>query len=339
MSNSCQISIILPCYNVEDYIGKCLESVFAQDLSEVKYEVICVNDCSTDGTQKIIKNFQNEHKNLVLIDHETNKNLGASRNTGLKRATGKYVWFVDSDDYLTENCLATILSQLENNQLDILEINSQLTNPNDNHLFLEANYKTDSDVIEGTDYLKQLIDTPYWGRKVEVWRRIYKKDFLTANNFTFSESLFGVEDVIYFYKTMVLCKRFKHLSQYCYVYRNDSANSITNSNKNLGIKIAARIVVTLEVIEFLRKDINLNDKRIKNKAIQSYQWSLKKFMKKIFVLDPKNLTEYFNKIAPFDGYIKKQLPCFRANFISNRLLVKTINAIFVQLKKIIRLLK
>lgn len=328
-----KLSIILPSYNVGEYIGDCLNSIYTQDLLEVDYEVICVNDCSTDGTPEIIRQYQSKHLNLFLINHEVNKNLGASRNTGLLYAKGKYVWFVDPDDNITENCLSIILSELENNELDILEINSNLTNPKENPLFLEANYNADSIVMNGYDYLKQLINTPYWGRKVEVWRRIFRKDFLDVNKFTFSESLFGVEDVIYFYKTMVLCKRFKHLAHYGYVYRNDRADSMTNSSKNKGLKLAVRIVVTLEVIEFFKNDILINDDEFKQKAIKTYKWSLSKFIRKIFLLDAENLNGYLTKINPYKPYIIKQLSWFKAILISNRLLVKGINAIFVPLKK------
>jgi len=329
-----KLSIILPCYNVSKYITQCLNSIFSQNISEQDFEVICVNDCSTDNTAEIIQLFQTKHKNLILLHHDVNKNLGASRNTGFRHARGKYVWFVDSDDYLADNCLAVILSELETCTIEIIEINSHLTQPQTNPLFIEANYKSDSEVITGIEYLSQLIKTPYWGRKVEVWRRIFSSEFLRKNNFIFSETLFGVEDVIFFYKTLFECQKFKHLSTFGYFYRNDSVNSMTNSCNNRGLKLAVRIIVTLEVIEFFRKDSHINDPEFKQKAIGTYQWSFNQFIRKIYLLDSENLSGYFAKIEPYNSYIRKQLIWYKAFLISNRLLLKGIMVIFAPLKKI-----
>ncbi len=334
MSEEIVISLILPCYNVEKYIDECLHSIYSQDISEKTFEVICVNDCSTDTTEELILTFKEKHNNLTLLKHDVNKNLGASRNTGMLKAKGKYVWFIDSDDFITEYCLSNIIFELEKNELDILEINSYLSNMQVNPLFLEANYTTDSVVMSGYNYLRELINTPYWGRKVEVWRRIYRREFLVANRFTFSELLFGVEDMMFFYKTIVLCKRFKHLANYCYVYRNDNSESMTNSNANLGSKLAVRIVATLQVIDFFKNHILTDDAEFRHKAIYTYRWSFKQFSRKIFLLDSKNLNGYFEKLNFFIPEIKTHLSCFEANLISNRLLVKLINVIFVQLNKI-----
>jgi glycosyltransferase involved in cell wall biosynthesis len=333
-----KLSIILPCYNVSAYISQCLNSIYSQKLSEEEFEVICVNDCSTDNTVEIIQSFQAKYKNLKLLHHDVNKNLGASRNTGFKYATGKYVWFVDSDDFLADECLPLILSELEINKLEIVEINSYLTKPETNPLFLEANYKSDSKIMCGGDYLKELLNSPYWGCKVEVWRRIFLKEFLQKNSFTFSEILFGVEDVIFFYQTFSICQRFKHLSIYGYIYRNDSVESITNSPKNRGLKLAVKIIVFLKVIEFFRNAVFFTNYE-KIKAIETYRWALKKISRKIFLLDTDNLKMYFFKIYPFNQYICNQLTWFESKLILNKLLIKSINAIFVPIVKIHKLFK
>lgn len=95
-----KLSIIIPFYNVKQYIAQCLDSVYRQDIPEEEYEVICVNDASPDHSRDIVLEYQKRHKNLVLIEHEHNKKLGAARNTGRSIARGKYIWNVDSDDYI-----------------------------------------------------------------------------------------------------------------------------------------------------------------------------------------------------------------------------------------------
>jgi glycosyltransferase involved in cell wall biosynthesis len=107
-----KLSIIIPFFNVEKYIAECLESVYNQDIPEEEYEVICVNDCSPDHSRDIVLQYQQKHPNLILIEHEENKMLGAARNTGLRAARGEYVWFIDSDDYIEKNILGKLLSKL-----------------------------------------------------------------------------------------------------------------------------------------------------------------------------------------------------------------------------------
>ena len=104
-----KLSIILPCYNVERYIADCLDSIYTQDLTEDEFEVICVNDCSTDGTREVIENYAS-HSNLTLIDHAENLTAGGARNTGIKAAKGEYIWFVDPDDMVKLNCLHELCS-------------------------------------------------------------------------------------------------------------------------------------------------------------------------------------------------------------------------------------
>ena len=104
MKNNLSVSFIVPFYNVEQYIAKCLDSLIDQDIPESDYEIICVNDCSPDNSRNIVIEYQKKHTNIILIEHETNKKLGSARNTGLSKAKGQYVWFVDSDDWILSNC-------------------------------------------------------------------------------------------------------------------------------------------------------------------------------------------------------------------------------------------
>ena len=105
-----KLSFIVPFYNVEKYIGACLDSLYAQDIPEEEYEVICVDDCSPDNSKSIVKEYQKQHANLVLIEHPSNKGLGAARNTGIRAARGQYLWFIDSDDMVCSNVLSEIFS-------------------------------------------------------------------------------------------------------------------------------------------------------------------------------------------------------------------------------------
>ena len=104
-----KLSIVIPAYNVEQYIGNCLDSIFNQQIETDMLEVIVVNDGSKDGTEDIIKQYASQHPNLIYISQE-NQGQSVARNTGLKRATGDLIWYVDSDDATTENSIQTIFS-------------------------------------------------------------------------------------------------------------------------------------------------------------------------------------------------------------------------------------
>lgn len=105
------VSIIIPVYNVEQYIEQCLSSIYAQDISEDIFEVIAVNDGTPDNSMSIVKTIASQHKNLVIINQE-NQGLSVARNTGLDHAKGEYIWFVDSDDWLTKDSLSIVLDTI-----------------------------------------------------------------------------------------------------------------------------------------------------------------------------------------------------------------------------------
>jgi glycosyltransferase involved in cell wall biosynthesis len=118
-----KLSFILPCYNVTPYIGRCIESIEHQDIPQSEYEVICVDDCSTDDTVQKIKEYQAKYPNIQLICHEVNKTAGGARNTGIDAAKGEYLWFVDPDDAIVENVLGDLSKQIEKLKVDILFFN------------------------------------------------------------------------------------------------------------------------------------------------------------------------------------------------------------------------
>lgn len=117
-----KISIILPVYNVAKYISDCLSSLLCQDISKEDYEIICVDDGSTDGSVDIIKEYIIDNNNIKLVSQE-NSGVCIARNNGFKIATGKYIWFVDPDDYISSNCLGKMIELLEVKSADLITFN------------------------------------------------------------------------------------------------------------------------------------------------------------------------------------------------------------------------
>ena len=116
------LSIIVPVYNVEKYLSKCLDSLLAQDIPISDYEIIIVNDGSTDSSLVIAESYSQTNSNIRVIS-QLNKGLGGARNTGIRSSEGKYLFFVDSDDTIQKNTLKPLLECMESKKLQVLRFN------------------------------------------------------------------------------------------------------------------------------------------------------------------------------------------------------------------------
>ena len=207
------LSLILPTYNVEAYLGKCIESCLNQDLPKSEYEIIVVIDGSPDHSINIAKRYQENNDNIKIITRE-NGGLSAARNTGLKAANGEYVWFVDSDDSITENCLKAIYEEMTQYNLDALWL--KWCNMNKFHniipLYDCTLCKEDDEIHEGLDFMCSVMGIYYF-----AWSFVFKRNFLIDNGFLFKEGLF-YEDTEFAYRVLPAAKRIKLFCKVCYTY-------------------------------------------------------------------------------------------------------------------------
>lgn len=155
---SLRLSFIVPFYNVEPYIEECIRSLYAQDIPWKDYEVICVDDCSPDGSRAIVERLQKEYPTLQLLTTPENLRQGGARNMALDVAKGKYIWFIDSDDYIQTNCLAALLKQAEEEDLDILDFDFSADAAQH---YRKNEVSFDMGPCTGTDYV---FDQRYGGR-------------------------------------------------------------------------------------------------------------------------------------------------------------------------------
>lgn len=163
-----KLSIIVPVYNVADYLPKCLDSLLVQDLPQNEYEIIVVNDGSTDNSGNIAQQYADKYANITLIN-QANQGLSGARNTGIKCAKGDYIQFVDSDDYLEENVLGGLMTQVEKDNLDVLRFKYQNVRINNESKEYEVfkPYKLDSflfdnyssSVTDGISFLNERFGT------------------------------------------------------------------------------------------------------------------------------------------------------------------------------------
>ena len=112
------LSIIIPVYNGAKHITNCLNSIWAQDLCADDYEVICVDDCSTDNTVEVLNKISKGNKNLRVIKNNANRRAGGSRNHGVLEANGKYIVFIDADDYFHKKALLNVIEVLKKDPND-----------------------------------------------------------------------------------------------------------------------------------------------------------------------------------------------------------------------------
>ncbi len=228
-----RLSVIVPFYNVERFIEQCVRSIYEQDIPQEEYEVICVDDCSPDNSLAVVKKLQQEYPTLHIICHDSNKCQGGARNTGLKASRGRYIWFVDSDDYIEPNCLKKILNQAEKEDLDILQFAYQRENGHHNLLLDDR-----SKILTGEEYLFG-DNTPKWiDRICGPWCQVYSKTFLLTNAILFVENV-QYEDTDFILRAYLIAEKVQFLNVYGYNYRINS-HSVTQSGLS-PLKLAWRV--------------------------------------------------------------------------------------------------
>ena len=217
-----KVSFVLPCYNVERYIADCLNSIYTQDLPEEDFEVICVNDCSTDGTCMIIEEWQAVHSNLHLIHHPKNMHVGIARNTGVKHAIGKYVCFVDADDYVPKNAMKKLFLNAIADDLDVLLYNNVIDYKGE--ILKERIMYPDSCVMSGGDFVEKCLNGDI-GKLGSPWAKLFNRSFLLNHSIWFSDLVYS-EDAAFVWEVMICAKNVKSVSDIGYVYRgNDTSFS------------------------------------------------------------------------------------------------------------------
>ena len=212
-----RLSIIVPFYNVEKYIEQCIRSLYNQDIPHDQYEVICVDDHSPDGSRAIVERLQKELTSLLLLLLlPENRKLGGARNEGLKVARGKYIWFVDSDDYVAPNCFKALLDAAEQSQVDMLHFD-YFSVCNEKAQAMVQPYEEDG-VVSGEDFFVDESHELWYQRCPVVWRRLHRRDFLLDNQLYFVEKMM-YEDTDLSMCMFALAKRVKHMEYAAYYYR------------------------------------------------------------------------------------------------------------------------
>lgn len=301
-----KVSIIIPIYNSEKYLNRCFDSILNNNYKNL--EVITVNDGSKDNSQKIIDEYVEQYPKIFKSIEQKNQGIGAARNNGMKKATGKYIMFVDNDDYIDKDYINTYVNEIEREDLDVII----------------SGYRRADD--EKTLFSVTLDNKYEWSKYVSIapWGKIYKKEFLDNNDIKFMITPIG-EDVYFNLKVNTRSDKIKvidYIGYNWYFNGKSVTNTITNKIKNI------------DVIKLLNEHYgavkdNINDKNrdiltmyFGELIIQFNQWYCKK-------TSYKDISSFYEKTFKwFDEHFpnNKKVKYFRlskGDREKNRFIIKT----------------
>ncbi len=260
-----KISVIVPIYNVEKYLGACLDSIIAQTFSDI--EIICVNDGSTDCSADILADYAQKEHRIKIINQE-NKGLSGARNSGIKIATGEYICFVDSDDRLPSFSLKTLLQIAEASRSPVVMSEKVACQPilMSGSVHWKVHKKVMPDFVQNRHIFSS------------AWNKIYRTDLI--RNHPFIEGIY-FEDWPFLTSLMGQINQFATTDTPCYIYRNDNS-SITRSSFNLkkvdsyltGMRFVYESFQTKPDLIWAQKRMAVAAKMLINKVYHSHDKSL-----------------------------------------------------------------
>lgn len=277
------LSIIIPVYNVEKYIGKCLESCLNQDLPEEAYEIVVVNDGTPDNSMSVVEQFRYRHTNIRIVERE-NGGLSAARNTGLYVAKGEYIWFVDSDDTIAGNCLGYLLATATGKRLDVLCFGLSLIFPDGKADVFPINHEESGKVYKGILFLCNV------SMPASACIALYRRDFLIDNGLRFIEGILH-EDQEFTPRAYSLASRIAYLdrSLYCYYQRG---GSIMKSSRNVK-RCRDLLTIADSLYSFVQDNIEPNT------------CAFRHIMRKVYFCVTQSLAFYQREAFPLSEYREK----------------------------------
>ena len=246
-----KLSIIIPVYNTEAYLSRCLDSCLHQDLSMDQYEIIAVNDGSTDRSLEILKDYERRYTNIHVYSQE-NKRQGAARNYGLTKASGGYIWFVDADDWIENNCLRKLTSSLDG-IIDIFIFPGFCSDNEHESVYSRFQHRLNTNIYDCYLY-------------VAPWGYVFKRTFLLENNIVFIEKVV-YEDNEFIPKAFHKAKRIKCLNEAFYhCYQNETSTTRSFSKQ----KCLDLLSVANQMCDYVNNHISENSwKRFFSQYIKS----------------------------------------------------------------------
>lgn len=232
-----ELSIIVPIYNVEDYLEECLESLY--NIKNIELEIVLVNDGSKDNSFKIMEKFKDMYPEKTVLINKENGGLSSARNAGMKAAVGEYISFIDSDDFIDVDEFERFFKEGQKDKLDVIVGNMRYYTPEKtgDPLFRSDMIKN-SGILKGVDFFWELFQKPKCFRE-EVVDDIYRREFLLKNDIWFNENIVH-EDSEFTPLVYLKAEKIRYIDRAFYFYRQRTG-SIMN-------KVSEKSIVSLESI-------------------------------------------------------------------------------------------
>lgn len=302
------LSIIIPLYNCENEISQCLQSIIDNIESSGQYhnqiEVIVVNDGSTDNSFAIVRELSGKRKYLKIISQQ-NMGVSCARNTGMKKANGKYIWFIDADDYIAKNSISNLLKIATENDLDMLFF-SHINGYSEalSNYTPTQNFNNLSEIISGKEYIGNYQYAPY------AWHYILKNDFVTKTNVRF-EPKRTMEDTMFTTAILLFANKIASVDAECYYYitrRNSITHSTNTAHQN---KLIDDYIYVAQYLNTILKDLENGDHyiRIADRRNSFIFFTLIKVLK----FAPQRIKEVVTllrqkKLYPFNSLLSNNYP-------------------------------
>ncbi len=222
-----KLSIIVPVYNVKNYLDECLQSIL--NINGIEKQIICIEDCSTDGSSEMLFEKYGAIEDIEIYKNEGNMGLSFARNQGLRYAKGQYILFVDSDDYLNSMEIENLIETMNQNALDILyfdvkEFSDGIIIKSNDKRIRKGKYNLD----QGTAIFDQMVKNgEMFG---SVWSGIYSKAFLDEHNIRFINGILH-EDMPFTFKALLCAKRVEVCGVVGYFYRQRQNSILHQTNQ------------------------------------------------------------------------------------------------------------
>ena len=246
-----KISIIIPVYNSERFIGRCLESAMRQTYKNI--EVICVDDGSTDNSSKIIKE-KAECDNRIIFIEQQNQGVSIARNNAINRSTGQYIMFLDSDDYMDENMCEIMINTIKKENVDAVRSNYKRVYPNGTTFKNEKNNLPANRRIFKEEIINEILPKFIRGEiKSYLWLLIIKSEIIKDNNIMFIPNVRMMQDKLFYIRLIQRLNSIYQINDCCYNYFCNENSTIQSKNK-----VFLRIDAILQVFSILKNDMKEN---------------------------------------------------------------------------------
>lgn len=251
MENEVLVSIVVPVYNTEKYLKRCMDALLSQTLDKKKLEILIVNDGSTDSSPKIIESYRSKFPEVIKVYNKANGGQASARNLGIQKATGKYVGFADSDDFVDATLFEKLCNKAMAEDADLTEchyhsmLEQETTDENGLPTYKEIGTRG---TIKAHEDVRELFINP----QVSPWNKLYKRELLTDNKITFPEGMI-YEDTAFYIKTLPFVKKHAYVDEKLVYYCVRKNSTMTS---NLGGRVGDIFKVFDDIIEFfLRKGL------------------------------------------------------------------------------------